>query len=836
MEVRRDPRQFLFIIVLLLLINSPEPQQQAYSTRSRFDETISREWDELEILNRTRYGDFDPRKDRWLNITGLRDEDGFAWDLLGPVQERATTQVKGLLGVAADGALDGSLGDTGGIPVYKNVSGYVQGEWVRSPLSRTRHPSDMNITEYMSENAFPLAEYERNLTGTGGPVRIHITELEGRMQTDENRTISEITARVVIGDNASIGGNWWEFMLHGVHFPGTGGSILTTTSDRYAGIFAMPHLQLSQHLYSTSQQLLNRTIFDTIERQTNRVYAIWNPWTSAVEGSSEGMLATPHCEFIIFLQEHPVQSQAKSDPQSPNQQVNLEWLEHELRYPTGASLPRRTPLSMSMTGFSPDCGFVFESKGPPDYSPAQHTHLAGSKTEEFNIRVRHGIVAFAVTLALQLSFLIKQMKETATPSTRNRVSFYTIAMMALGDGFVFLALIFMHVFLGTSQLALYTIAFLALFSVVFELRFLMDIWTVQATERIRQDRQQATTATPPNPTASPPASQAQATPAPLATPIPRAPLPPPPNDASLPLPVTANRPPRPPTPIIIAPDQDDPLEDVLETPAVAAPGGETPATTPARAELGALYSRYCLLLIGIFFVTLQFSTMRSTARSFYFNTICFFYLSFWLPQIYRNIMRNCRKALRWDFVLGQSAVRLIPITYFYAVRDNVLFSRTDYTALLVLVGWVWVQMLALASQEFLGSRFFVREGWAPPAYDYHPILREDEEGATMPIGSSSLPLADSDSSPISKGEEQKDKSSGKKVFDCSICAQDIEVPVIPMGMSESAAGVGGMGGIVLQRRAYMVTPCRHIFHTGCLEGWMRYRLQCPNCREILPPL
>jgi hypothetical protein len=833
MEVRRDPRQFLFIIVLLLLINSPEPQQQAFTTRSRFDETISREWDELEVLNRTRYGDFDARKDRWLNITGLRDEDGFAWDLLEPVQQRATTQVTALLGVAADGALDGSLEDTQSVPVYRNVSGYVQGEWVRSPLSRIQHPSDINITEYMSENAFPMAEYDRNLTGTEGPIRIHITELEGRMQTDENRTISEITARVVIGDNASIGGNWWEFMLHGIHYPGFGGSVLTTTSDRYAGIFAMPHLQLSQHLYSTSQTLLNRTIFDTIERQTNRVYPVWNPWTSAVEGSGEGMLANPHCEFVIFLQERPVQ-------QSSNQQINMDWLEHELRYPTGASLPRRTPLSMSMVGFSPDCGFVFESKGPPDYSPAQYTHLTGSKTEEFNVRVRHGIVSFAVTLAFQLSFLIKQMKETATPSTRNRVSFYTIAMMALGDGFIFLALIFMHIFLGTSQLALYTIAFLALFSVVFELRFLMDIWTVQATERIRQDRQQATATTPPTsqlPTAtSTPAPPPSATPTPLAAPIPRAPRPPPPNDASLPLPVTANRAPRPPTPIIIAPDQDDPLEDPelapLVTPAVAA--GETPATTPARAELGALYSRYCLLLIGIFFVTLQFSTMRSTARAFYFNTLCFFYLSFWLPQIHRNIMRNCRKALRWDFVLGQSAVRLIPITYFYAVEDNVLFSRTDYTALLILVGWVWVQMVALASQEFLGSRFFVREGWAPPAYDYHPILREDEEGATMPIGSSTLPLVDSDSDPKS-GDSLKDKGNGKKVFDCSICAQDIEVPVIPMGTSESA-GQGGLGGMVLQRRAYMVTPCRHIFHTGCLEGWMRYRLQCPNCREILPPL
>jgi len=586
---------------------------------------------------------------------------------------------------------------------------------------------------------------------------------------------------------------------------------------RYAGIFAMPHLQLSSNLYSTTQELLNRTIYETVDRQVNRMYPVWNPWSSAVEGANDALLGTPHCEFVLFLQEHPLQFQLKPQQQPLQNQVDMDWLEHELRYPTGAPLPRRSPLTMSMVGFSPDCGFVIESKGPPDYSPSAATHLTGSKTEEYNDRARHGITAFAVTLAFQLMFLIKQAKEAATPSTRNRISFYTVAMMALGDGFAFLALVFMHLVLGTSQLTLYTIAFLALFSVVLELRFLMDIWTVQVTEQMRQDRQQASTPTPPSPQ-------------PPATPTPQARPPPPPTSDTLPLPVTAPRP-NPSPPLIVPSDQDELTEDTA-TPAA------TVATTPGRAELGTLYSRYCFLLLILFFITLQFTTVRSTARAFYFNTLCFVYLSFWIPQIYRNVMRNCRKALRWDFVIGQSVVRLLPVAYFYAVRDNVLFSRTDWSALAVLVGWVWIQIVALASQEVLGSRFFIREGWAPPAYDYHPILREDEEGATMPIGSStSITSPDSSSDPDTSPSLQpgESKGKGKKVFDCSICATDVEVPVIPAGGAEEGQGLG-MGGMVVARRAYMVTPCRHIFHTGCLEGWMRYRLVCPNCREVLPPL
>jgi hypothetical protein len=794
MEVRRDPRAFLFFIILLLLINSPEPQQPTFNAHARYEELIQREYDQLGILNSTKYGELDAKNDKWLNVTGLRKDDDFAWDLLEPVRAKAKEQSERVLGDEWKGVLDGTLQDHN-IPVYKNLSGYVQGEWVRSPLSRVRHPMDMGNSSISPDSPFAhILDYDRNLTGMSGSIRVHFKEVEGRMRTDENKTMSEISAKVRVGDDDSFGGNWWEFIAHGVHFLKSGTAVLTTTSDRYAGIFGLPHLQFSEQMYAASQTFLNRTILETIERQQNRAFPLWNPWTSSSEGSNEGFFQGHHCEIVMYLQEVPTQNS-----------VDMDWLEHELRYPTGAPIPRHLSMQMNMVAFSPDCGFVIESKGPPAFPPSEALHLLGSKTEQFNDRARYGIMAFAMSLAFQLYFLTQQMKETATPSMRSRVSFYTIAIMALGDGFTFLILIFMYLFLGSSQLALYSIAFMALFSVLTHLRFLMDIWGVQAAERERQNRQHAATSIPP--------AAATSTPAPA-------------ESNTLPLPVTAARP-RPPTPIIIAPDQDDPDEDATPT------ANATPPTTPnSRAELGSLYSRFCLLLIALFFITIQFATARTLYRGIYFNLVSFLYLSFWVPQIYRNVMRNCRRALRWDYVIGTSVVRSIPIAYFYLREDNVLFAKTDGWGFVVLAGWMWVQILALASQEVLGPRFFVKEGWAPPAYDYHPILREDEEGATMPLNITSSEPSTSDDAPTSTSPAES-KSKGKKVFDCSICAQDIEVPVIAAGTDDAGQGATGM---ILQRRMYMVTPCRHIFHTGCLEGWMRYRLMCPNCREVLPPL
>jgi len=233
MEVRRDPRQFLFIIILLILINSPEPQSPGFNTRSRYDEVIDREWTQLEVLNKTRYGDFGAHNGAWLNITGLREEDGFMWDVLGDVKSRARERMRGVFGERTQGWLDNTHKDGGKEAVYRNISGFVHGEWVRSPLSRVRHPVDMNISSMVPEFA-PLAEFDRNLTGTHGTARLHLKEMEGKQQTDGNRTISEVKATVVIEDGDSWGKNWWEFNVNGVHFPDFGGVVLTTTSERYA--------------------------------------------------------------------------------------------------------------------------------------------------------------------------------------------------------------------------------------------------------------------------------------------------------------------------------------------------------------------------------------------------------------------------------------------------------------------------------------------------------------------------------------------------------------------------------------------------------------------------
>ena len=155
-----------------------------------------------------------------------------------------------------------------------------------------------------------------------------------------------------------------------------------------------------------------------------------------------------------------------------------------------------------------------------------------------------------------------------------------------------------------------------------------------------------------------------------------------------------------------------------------------------------MYARFYFVLGCLSIVTLWSFLFPVKVGAIYAKILSFIYLSFWIPQIYRNIMRNCRKALTWEFVVGESILRLFPFVYFLTAEGNVLFIRTDTTTALAMIGWVWIQAWILASQDILGL-YFVPKGWAPPAYDYHPVIHDTsgagtgddlESGTTLPIG------------------------------------------------------------------------------------------------------
>jgi len=572
------------------------------------------------------------------------------------------------------------------------------------------------------------------------------------------------------------------------------------------------------HEYNLSQELLNKTVPAAITEQEAASGRNLNPWTSLTDGSTDNRFTRPSCELVVYLMQHS--APLMIGDVAPKQSTLLHFIENELRFPTGAFIPPVRNMQFSLVAFSPDCGFAIESQGPPEYAPQNHNHLVGPKVEMEYLHGRRHILIYMTVLGCQLWLLMGQMRDASTPSTRSRISFYCISMLALGDGFNTLTFALISLFASNLWILLISTSFISFLSVsFFGMRFLMDIWSVQAPEQQHRDQQRRTAAAAEQAASAPEANNGQPPVTTQSTP------------ETLPLPVTTPRPmDTGATPIAIPSAQPVPAAG-SQLPGTAAPS-DTAEEQPT--SFGALYTRFYFLLLATLFLSLNATSWPRVIRRCYFTFVSFLYLSFWLPQIRRNAMRNCRRALRWDFVAGQSILRLAPFAYFYGYESNVLFARFDPISLGILASWVWLQCILMLSQEMIGPRWFVKGSWVPPAYDYHPLLREDEEGGNLPIGFSQA-TATAPTSPTLSAKSSESRDKGKRTFDCAICMQELEVPVIGRdGASEG--GLAGSAGGLLARRGYMVTPCRHIFHSPCLEGWMKYRLQCPICREGLPPL
>jgi transmembrane E3 ubiquitin-protein ligase len=797
---------FLFVLIVLSLFLNSQVRPPLIDHDKEHQRQVAEEQHALQLLNESRYGDFDAAADRWLLIPGLRRNDSYFWDLLSSAQDRARRDLRAALasaGISVPGPLvvqdeNVSLNLTDiNLPVYRNVTGKLRGDWVRQRLQDSTpsiRPS-LNITRPRRENEYTTRDFGLNITGDFGILYLELREGNGEELLQGRSRVREIRADLAVESGSSFG-NTWYMSLYGVHFPELGQIILATTSEKFGGIFALPHFALSEDTFHVSHDLLVKSLSDAILEKQNHAPTFF-PWSSLPHGSPSVAFPTPTCEYIVYLQQHPITLDGYLA-----HSVLLEQIEDELRFPMGAPIPPPPLMMMSAVVVSPDCGMILQTKETLDYPPTQPLYLVGPKQELYSIYASRLVFGVAGVSVAQISLLLRQIKDASTPSTRSRISFYTIAMMAMGDALV-LTFILLELFSEISFLVLAASAFLGFLSVSYiGMRFMMEIWAVQAPERRDQVR----------------------SPAPQSEDAQQVLLPPP-------VPATDSGA----TPVILPPDQDEPEGEPQPN------RGATQGRRQAGSDVGSMYARFYFALCCLLFFSLWSLLWPSWLGAIYARFLGFFYISFWTPQIYRNIMRNCRKSLRWDFVIGESILRLFPFVYFFTIRGNVLFIHPDPNTALTMAGWVWVQVWALASQNILGPRFFVPRGWAPPAYDYHPILRDTsasvfgedvESGGMLPIG---LLRVEERGSPSSGKDGDKHRQKDRKrVFDCAICMQDIEVPITPGGTSGSSVAESATS--IFGRRTYMVTPCQHIFHSTCLESWMNLRLQCPICREPIPPV
>jgi hypothetical protein len=186
--------------------------------------------------------------------------------------------------------------------------------------------------------------------------------------------VREVTATITIqGERTSDNGS--EVRVYGVHWPRIGVLIMTTTSEKFAGIFGLPHLTRLWDYFTTSQTLLLATVGNTPQGTKAASFHASNLSTASPGGKVTETRPVPHCEYVVYIQLHPLQSAFLYGwPYTGRAKIGSE-IEKELGCLDGPSILEAPELQMSVVIFSPDCGFVLESKGPSQFSPTDRQRL-----------------------------------------------------------------------------------------------------------------------------------------------------------------------------------------------------------------------------------------------------------------------------------------------------------------------------------------------------------------------------------------------------------------------------------------------------------------------------
>lgn len=114
----------------------------------------------------------------------------------------------------------------------------------------------------------------------------------------------------------------------------------------------------------------------------------------------------------------------------------------------------------------------------------------------------------------------------------------------------------------------------------------------------------------------------------------------------------------------------------------------------------------------------------------FLHALIFLVYSFWVPQIVTNIIKDTRKPLHPQYILGMSATRLAIPLYVFGCPSNFLRIETDKWWCICLTIFVAVQASILLLQHYLGSRCFIpRQVVTTPCSNIECYMQLDKMGA-----------------------------------------------------------------------------------------------------------
>lgn len=213
--------QVVFVIILLFWLfagptDQPGQINGTYGPQFRAGQILTQQdlWNEricvlrgqLDVLRNTTHGPLGSHEvSLYVNLTGLREKDGYAWDILDDVKDRARKVGENAIGIVpkilsrrdaeeVEEANVLSKKENAAVKkeyapksFYQNATGTVRGTWVQSNMFDQRveeklkytREIGLNLTELAPDTSWSGLDVMRNITGREGKMRLSVED-DGR--------------------------------------------------------------------------------------------------------------------------------------------------------------------------------------------------------------------------------------------------------------------------------------------------------------------------------------------------------------------------------------------------------------------------------------------------------------------------------------------------------------------------------------------------------------------------------------------------------------------------------------------------------------------------------
>ena len=269
--------------------------------------------------------------------------------------------------------------------------------------------------------------------------------------------------------------------------------------------------------------------------------------------------------------------------------------------------------------------------------------------------------------------------------------------------------------------------------------------------------------------------------------------------------------------------------------------------------------------------------------SFLVNYYCIILLSFflWFPQIIYNMISNNKYGFPFIFILACSIDRLVYPFYFRGYENNYFELKTNYFIFMSSLLIVITCVIILLAQTFQGPRFILPFKYQENKNEYYKTFDEiknickdiNEECVIclMPI----YPENETEMSEMKENnilEDTNSESTTEQIIDSVIPIHSDENNIsdsnkllIKEENNDKEKPQITNNNIIKKRKSlnflkkiwnfqkeffknnffyfyklssfntkpFILTPCKHIFHSFCLNKWLEQKEECPNCRQSL---